>query len=299
MPTPWGKVIGLGLLSSLAHRALFPSGMKATSAGNTAIIESAVGVERLGRRGGAGGGVRGHGAGEPDGRDRPQRRGDPLRQPRDARRHGDWPCHGAQPAAARDVSRHPTGVPWGARLAPGTLGPGAPRAGPVRWSGRPQRSPSAAPMLSTGTAYPLWNRSVRERGAHRGPQRPGARGRPDRRLGPPGEQPAPSSPGGALVVAGLLTWRTVRRSTQVERPPPRASKGGALGGASRLRTASLRGERGGILLARAAGAARVGLMRSCGAGPRRSGDGCPCGGGHPWACGLPCAPGRCPSRPPT
>ena len=59
--TPWGKVIGLGLLSSLAYQVLFLLGMDATSAGNTAIIvasgplwtaiiESAMGVDRHGAR---------------------------------------------------------------------------------------------------------------------------------------------------------------------------------------------------------------------------------------------------------
>jgi len=71
-------------------------------------------------------------------------------------------------------------------------------------------------ILSTGIAYSLWNRSVRELGA--------ARTAAFSNLVPVvalgvawaylGEQPrALQLAGGALVVAGLLMWRTVRRST--------------------------------------------------------------------------------------
>ena len=71
-------------------------------------------------------------------------------------------------------------------------------------------------MLSTGIAYSLWNRSVRALGA--------ARTAAFSNLVPVvaltvawvylGEQPrALQLAGGALVVAGLLMWRTVRRST--------------------------------------------------------------------------------------
>ena len=71
-------------------------------------------------------------------------------------------------------------------------------------------------ILSTGVAYALWNRSVKDLGA--------ARTAAFSNLVPVvalavawvylGEQPRLLQlAGGALVVAGLLMWRTARRST--------------------------------------------------------------------------------------
>ena len=133
VPTSWGKVIGLGLLSSLAHRALFPSGMKATSAGNTAIIESAVGMERLGRRawGALAVAFVGTALVSLTGVTAPNGGATLFGNLVMLAAMGTWALATVLSRPLLETSPATRQAFPGARLAPGTLGPGAPRAGPV------------------------------------------------------------------------------------------------------------------------------------------------------------------------
>ncbi len=230
--TPWGKVIGLGLLSSLAYQVLFLLGMDATSAGNTAIIvasgplwtaiiESAMGVDRHGGR--AWGAlavafvgtmlVTLTGVHDPTG---------------GATLFGNLVMLAAMGtwAFATVLSRPLLETFPATRLAflavlvslPGHWAlalPGLDLSNVTR-PGFVASTIAYSGILSTGIAYSLWNRSVRELGA--------ARTAAFSNLVPVvalgvawaylGEQPrALQLAGGALVVAGLLIWRTVRRAT--------------------------------------------------------------------------------------
>ena len=230
--TPWGKVIGLGLLSSLAYQVLFLLGMDATSAGNTAIIvasgplwtaiiESAMGVDRHGARawGALAVAFVGTALVTLTGVDDPSGGATLFGNLVMLAAMGTW-------ALATVLSRPLLETFPATRLAflavlvslPGHWAlalPGLDLAS-VERPGFVASTIVYSGVLSTGIAYSLWNRSVRELGA--------ARTAAFSNLVPVvaltvawvylGEQPrALQLAGGALVVAGLLMWRTVRRST--------------------------------------------------------------------------------------
>ena len=232
MVTPWGKVIGLGLLSSLAYQVLFLLGMDATSAGNTAIIvasgplwtaiiESAMGVDRHGGRawGALAVAFVGTALVTLTGVDDPNSGATLFGNLVMLAAMGTWafatvlsrPLLETFPATRLAFLAVLVSLPghWALAL-PGldlsSVGRPGFVASTIAYSG----------ILSTGVAYALWNRSVKDLGA--------ARTAAFSNLVPVvalavawvylGEQPRLLQlAGGALVVAGLLMWRTARRST--------------------------------------------------------------------------------------
>ena len=231
-PTPWRKVVLLGLLSSLVYQVLFLVGMDATSAGNTAIIvssgplwtaviERVMGVDRHSLR--AWGALAVAFIGTLlvtlTGIDDPVGGASLFGNLVMLAAMGTW-------AFASVLSRPLLETFPATRLAflavlvslPGHWALAAPRldlaeverplfvALAIAYSG----------VLSTGIAYSLWNRSVKDLGA--------ARTAAFSNLVPVvaltvawvflHEAPRPLQlTGGGLVVAGLLMWRTARQST--------------------------------------------------------------------------------------
>ncbi|MDB4561900.1 DMT family transporter [bacterium] len=232
VPTPWRKVVTLGLLSSLVYQVLFLLGMDATSAGNTAIIvasgplwtaiiESLMGVDRHpGQAWGAlGVAFVGTMLVTLTGIDDPTGGATLLGNLVMLAAMGTWafatvlsrPLLETFPATRLAFLAVLVSLPghWALAL-PGldlsSVGRPGFVASTIAYSG----------ILSTGVAYALWNRSVKDLGA--------ARTAAFSNLVPVvalavawvylGEQPRLLQlAGGALVVAGLLMWRTARRST--------------------------------------------------------------------------------------
>jgi len=232
VPTPWRKVVTLGLLSSLVYQVLFLLGMDATSAGNTAIIvasgplwtaiiESLMGVDRHpGQAWGAlGVAFVGTMLVTLTGIDDPTGGATLLGNLVMLAAMGTWafatvlsrPLLETFPATRLAFLAVLVSLPGHWTLAlPGldlsSVGRPGFVASTIAYSG----------ILSTGVAYALWNRSVKDLGA--------ARTAAFSNLVPVvalavawvylGEQPRLLQlAGGALVVAGLLMWRTARRST--------------------------------------------------------------------------------------
>ena len=230
--TPWRKVVALGLLSSLAYQVLFLMGMDATSAGNTAIIvasgplwtavlESVMGVDRHPGRAWWALGVAFVGTllVTLTGIDDPAAGASLLGNLLMVAAMGTWafatvlsrPLLETFPATRLAFLAVLVSLPghWALAL-PGLDLSAVDRPGFVA------ASLAYSGLLSTGIAYSMWNRSVRTLGA--------ARTAAFSNLVPVvalavawaflGEVPRPLQlTGGALVVAGLLMWRSVRSRT--------------------------------------------------------------------------------------